>query len=421
MSANRRNGFRLSNKHHARFEALEARRCLSASLPKILPALRPSATTTPPFASITTNKQGNTLTIKDTEMGDTIAVTDDAGSVSVLITYSSGGTLTGSGGPGITNVVINASGGGDTVDYNLGGTLTVAAAVKPAFRSSPSSTNHESISINVSGGGNTVNFADANGLTGSNLDLDIDATGGKNTVNIGAGGMAASSTAFGDLTNSNLWLNVFTGGGGNTVNEDFGAMSGSKLFSTFDGTGGGDTLDASLTTLTDPLLTGSQAYFTAFGGGGANNLGLTVSGEIAADSLLSAQLGGGWKGGDTIDFSYTGLLDGKLFVGTTGAGGNETISQSITANEGSTGSLHSLIAAGKGSEANTLALTLTDDSNGGSDTAASTLKSVNAVILDQPLDTPTLAVSANDTTDVTVITQKGHGWFWGWLGFGWGW
>jgi hypothetical protein len=49
------------------------------------------------------------------------------------------------------------------------------------------------------------------------------------------------------------------------------------------------------------------------------------------------------------------------------------------------------------------------------------LKSVNAVILDQPGDTPALAVSTNDTADVTVITQKGHGWFWGWLGFGWGW
>ena len=50
-------------------------------------------------------------------------------------------------------------------------------------------------------------------------------------------------------------------------------------------------------------------------------------------------------------------------------------------------------------------LSLTDDS--GTATPASTLKSVNAVILDQPGDVPTLNVSANDAADVSVITQRG--------------
>jgi hypothetical protein len=176
MSANRRNGFELSkNKYHARFESLESRRCLSASTLKLLiPAIRPSAAAPPP-ASITT--QGHTLTVKDTEAADTITVTDDgAGDVSVAITNSTGGSVASASGTGITYVRITGSGGGDTVDYNLGGTLTVTAATKPLIHPSFSSsaTNHESISIDLSKGTNTVNFADPNGLNGSNLELDID-------------------------------------------------------------------------------------------------------------------------------------------------------------------------------------------------------------------------------------------------------
>jgi len=379
MSSNRRNGFQLSkNIYHARFEPLESRRCLSGSA--MMP-FKPNVSTTPPPATITT--QGHSLTVRDTEAGDTITVTDDgAGDVNVIIANSTGGSVASGSGTGIHNVTINASGGGDTVDYTLGAS-SISISATSAVRRTPSAaaTSTESIEINLGKGNNTANFTDSAGLTSSNLFLDVDASGG-----------------------------------GNSMTESFGALTSAKLFSSFAGFGGSDTLAASLT----GNLTTSQAYFSAFGGGGSNKLGVTVSGDIAADSLLSAQLSGGWKGGDNIDFSYMGMLDGKLFAGTTGAGGNETITQSITANNGSTGSLHSFIAAGRGSAANDLTLNLTDDS-GGSATAASTLKSVDAVILDQPGDTPTLTVSANDTADVTVITQKAHGWFWGWLGFGWGW
>ncbi len=379
MNANRRNGFGLSNhKHKARFETLETRRCLSASA---LIALKPHVSTTPPPATITT--QGHSLTVRDTEAGDMITVTDDgAGDVNVTITNSSGGSVASGSGTGIHNVTINASGGGDTVNYTLGA-ASASLSATPAFKHSPSAAaaSSESIEFNLGKGNNTANFTDAAGLTSSNLFLDVDASGG-----------------------------------GNTATESFGALASAKLFSSFAGFGGSDTLAASLT----GNLTTSQANFSAFGGGGKNTLGVSVSGDIAADSLLSAQLSGGFKGADNIDFSYSGTLNGKLFAATTGAGGNETITQSITALSGSTGKLNSFIAAGRGTGVNDPTLTLTDDS-GGSATSASTLKTVNAVILDQPGDTPTLNVSANDTADVSVITQKVHGWFWGWLGFGWGW
>jgi hypothetical protein len=378
MNTNRRNGSELSKKKfHARFETLETRRCLSASA---LIAVKLHVSTTPPPATITT--QGHSLTVRDTEAGDTITVTDDgAGDVNVTITNSTGGSVASGSGTGIHNVTINASGGGDTIDYTLGAS-SASASASPAFKHSPSTAaaSTESIEINLGKGNNTANFTDSAGLTSSNLFLDVDASGG-----------------------------------GNTATESFGALSSAKLYSTFEEFGGSDTLAASLT----GNLTASQAYFSAFGGGGNNALGVTVSGDIAADSLLNTQLTGGFKGGDNIDFAYSGTLDGKLFANTTGAGGNETITQSVTALSGSTGRMQSFIAAGRGSGANHLTLNLTDDS--GTATPASTLKSVNAVILDQPGDMPTLNISANDATDVTVITQRAHGWFWGLLGFGWGW
>jgi hypothetical protein len=351
-----------------------------------LPGLRPAATTPPP-ATISTH--GHTLEIRDTEAGDTITVTDTgAGSVSVIVTYSTGGSVSG-GGTGIQNVNIDATGGKDIVDYTYGATIAlsgVTPAVKPALATSSNS--YESIDINVGKGNNTVDFTDTTGLIGANLSLNVCATGGNNMVT-----------------------------------ESFGALTTSKLYSSFEGTGGSDTLNATLA----GGLTTSHAYFSAFGGGGGNKLSLSVTGEIAADSLLNAQLSGGFKGGDTINFFYNGILDGKLFADTTGAGGNETITQTLdiatgtTMNPGSTGSLYSLIAAGRGSEINNLTLNLADDS-GGSGTATSTLKAVHAAILDQTGDTVTQNVSTNDTSDVTVKTQNGHGWFGGWLGFGfWGW
>ena len=338
MSSQRRNGVGLSNrKYRARFESLEQRQCLSASALKLVAPVKPAVTTTPPPATVTTS--GHTLTVKDTEAGDTITVTDDGmGDVSVNITNNSGSVATGSG-TGIHSVVINTTGGDDTVDYTFGAVSAAKPAIKPP--ASSSSNFNESICMNLGKGGNTVDFTDAAGLTDINLSLSINASGGSNTIT-----------------------------------ETFGALSSSKLFNWV--TAGGSSTNTPNNTVTTTLtggLTSSQAFFAELGGSGDDSLNLSVTGEIDAESLLTAELGGGFKGGDTIDFIYSGILDGKLYAGTTGTGGDESLSQNITVADGSTGSLYSLMAAGKGSSANTFDYTLTDDS-GGSGTAASTLKHV---------------------------------------------
>jgi hypothetical protein len=361
MKLGRRNmRSRSKNQYHSRFERLEPRCCPSAS----------------PAASITTHN--HTLNVSDSNAGDTINVTDDgAGNINVTITNGTTAVASGSG-TGIRSVRISATGGGDTVNYvygapSAGGTGT--AAVRPLSQSSskPDNDNDESISMNLRGGGNTAALDFSAGISNADLGIDVDASGGKNNV----------TEIIGALTSAHLYDNISGYGGG------------------------GDTFDTTLS----GGLNASRALVSIDGDGGGDTLGLHVKGDIAADSLLAAYVGGGSKGGDTIAFDYTGALNGKLFASADGRGGNESITQSVTINQGSTGKLFTVMHAGKGSTPNNLTLNLNDNSGGAGN--ASTLDSVNALIIQQPGDTVTQNVSANDTSDVQVIVQKG--WGWGWL------
>ncbi len=227
-------------------------------------------------------------------------------------------------------------------------------------------------------------------------------------MNLRGGGNTAALDFSAGISNADLSIDVDASGGKNNVTEIIGALTSAHLYDSVAGWGGGDTFDATLS----GGLSASRALVSVDGEGGGDTLGLHhVKGDIAADSLLAAYVGGGSKGGDTIAFDYTGALNGKLFASADGRGGNETITQSVTINQGSTGKLFTDMHAGKGSTPNNLTLNLTDNSGGAGNT--STLASVNALIIQQPGDTVTQNVSANDTADVQVITQKG--WGWGWL------
>jgi hypothetical protein len=363
MSLGRRNmRSRSKSQYRSRFERLEPRCCPSAS----------------PAASITTHN--HTLNVSDSNVGDTITVTDDgAGNINVTITNGTTAVANGSG-TGIRSVRISVIGGGDTVNYTYGAPSaggTGTATVRPLSKGSskPDNDNDESISMNLRGGGNTATLDFSAGISNADLGIDVDASGGKNNVT-----------------------------------EIIGALTSAHLDDSISGHGsGGDTFDA---TLSGNLSVASRALVSVDGEGGGDTLGLHVKGDIAADSLLAAYVGGGGsKGGDTIAFDYIGALNGKLFASADGRGGNETITQSVTINQGSMGKLFTDMHAGKGSTPNKLTLTLTDNSGGTGN--ASTLDSVNALIIQQPGDTVTQNVSANDTSDVQVITQKG--WGWGWL------
>ncbi len=346
------------------FETLEPRCCPSASPGHAgFPAPKPAAT--PPVSITTVN---HTLKVSDSNAGDTIALVDDgAGNVNVTITNGGNPVANGTGsGTGIRNVVVSATGGGDTVNYSVAGTRGATAL-----------TNSETVSIRATKGNNVVTLDLSGGVSGANVGVDVDTSGGENNVT-----------------------------------ETIGALTSVKLFSVVDGTGGGDTLDTSLT----GNVTASKALLGVDGFGGGDTLGLHVKGDIAADSLLATQIAGGFKGGDKETFDFTGALDGKLFTSADGYGGNETITQNVTVNQGSTGKLFAFMHAGKGSTANMLGLNLTDNSGGAG--SASTLKSVNAVIVQQPGDSVAHNVSANDTADVHVITQK-HWWDF-FVGWGWG-
>ncbi len=376
----RRSGTISRRSFRSRFEPLEARCCPSAA-PFGIPH-PPSATTTPPpTASVTTN--GHTISVKDSNVGDTITVTDDgAGDINVTITNSTGPVTSGTG-TGITNVRISATGGGDTIDYTYGAaTPVLGAAIKSP--NATSAANHEDIDINATKGSNDVSLDFSAGVTSANVDLDVDVSGGSNKV----------VETVGALTSAHFDSNI---------SGDAGCTSTS--------TGGGDTIGVTQT----GAITTSKAALDVYGSGGGENLSADVAGDIAADSAVAENVGGGGaKGGDTIEASYTGALNGKLFVSTTGEGGNETISQNITVNTGSTGKLFSFIYAGKAPKnattpANNITLTLQDNTG-----TPSTLASANAVVVDQTGDTLTQNVSANQTANVHVITQSG--WGWGWLG-----
>src|SRR5436305_1129330 len=207
-----REGRRSQRSFRPRFESLESRRVLSASP---LFNFHGPATTPAPAASV--NVSGNTVSVKDSNAGDTITVTDSgAGAVSVTITNGTTTVATGSG-TGITRVNINATGGGDTVNYTYGTTLTVTAAGNIAA----DSLLNAFISGGPSGwwgsrtgGGDTISFTYSGQLLG-NLGVATSGAGGNETIaqNItlaagSTGNLYSVAFAGKSTTANNITLNV---------------------------------------------------------------------------------------------------------------------------------------------------------------------------------------------------------------------
>jgi hypothetical protein len=96
---------------------------------------------------------------------------------------------------------------------------------------------------------------------------------------------------------------------------------------------------------------------TVLGGDDADNLQARIGG-IAAGAYAAVGLEGG-RGGDTIDASSDGLLNGGLAVALAGGADNDTVSANLNIGAGSTGALVAAVLGGAGNDA--LTLNVNDD------------------------------------------------------------
>jgi hypothetical protein len=385
-------------------EALEPKRCLSASLQHAPVVAHVTAAVvahvTTPTASIT--QVGNTLRITDPTGGDTITVADDGtGDISAGITNTStsASVVTTASFTGITRVIVNSTGGDETLDYTLTGALTQS----------------ERIQATLTKGGNIVDVEATDGLSSSSLFLDVSASGGANNV----------TENFGALTSSKLFDTTNVSGGGNTVTENLTdaddtaagtELSSSTAFIGINGSGGDNTLDSTVTgglsTATDSTTT-STLLFDIEGSGGLNTVGATVDGDIGAGSLVGGSVSAGGNGfcgfgksssvgGDTVSLTYDGKVLGILAVGVSGSGNAETLDTSITveAGSGSTGKVFAVERVSHhGSTPDTLVFNVTDDTAIGGTTG---LAKLSAKIIDYLANSDSITNSSNVTIDSTL-------------------
>ena len=368
-------------------EALEPKRCLSATLPHaVTPAVHAVAAaviaphvtaavsthvTTPTTPAIT--QVGTSLRITDPTGGDTITIADDgAGDITATITNTSTSAtvIASESFTGINRVIINSTGGDETLDYTLTGALAQA----------------ERIQASLAKGSNKVDIEATSGISSGSLFLDVNASGGTNTV----------TENFGDLTSAKLFDVTNVGGGGNTVTEDLTdadegtVLSSSKVLLSINGSGGDNTLDStvtgSLSTATDST-TGSTLLFDIQGSGGENTIDATVNGDIDAGSIVGGSVGANANGGDcghsstsssvggdTVSFNYDGNVLGTLGVRVTGSGNAETLNTNIVVESASTGKVFAVERVSHhGSTPDTLTFNVTDNSAVGGVTGLSKL------------------------------------------------
>jgi hypothetical protein len=376
-----------SKGYRPRVEALEPKRCLSASLPHVAPkvatVVAPHVTT--PAASIV--QVGTTLRITDPTGGDTIAVTDNGtGGVTAAITNTSttASVVDSVSFTGITRVIIISTGGDEILDYTLTGALAQA----------------ERIQATLTKGGNTADFELPDGVSGASLYLDVNASGGDNNV----------TENFGGVTSSKIFDSTYVTGGGNMVTEDLtdadaAVLSSSKVYLGIDGSGGDNTLASTVT----GDLTASTLLFDIHGSGGLNNVSATVTGDIDGTSTVGGSVGadgGGCgrsssAGGDTVLFNYDGNVSGTLGVGVNGSGNDETLITTIVieADSAATGKVFAVeTVSHHGTTPDTLTFNVTDDT---AVSGVTGLAKLDAKIVDYLASTDLITNTSNVTIDST--------------------
>jgi hypothetical protein len=209
------------------------------------------------------------------------------------------------------------------------------------------------VAIQDDGSGNVTANIDGKSVSGSNIHrIYVDTHGGGDTINY-------------SLTNplqTREFLGIETGAGNDTITLDFsqGVAAGGRLG------------------------VGVQT------GGGDDNVSATL-GSIAAKASASVNIETG-DGNSTVNFGFTGALNGSLSTRLESGDGNNTVTNNYTVDAGSTGRLRTKVEVGDGN--NNLTMNILGD-------GVSTLKALYAKLeacsgMNTIVNTPNVVVDMGD-------------------------
>jgi hypothetical protein len=235
---------------------------------------------------------GPILTINGDNTSDNLITVLDGGQGNVTASVrDANGHVTSRSLTGVTGIAINTAGGNDTVNYALTAPLTTS----------------ESLSVNLGNGNNQVNLDYSRGVTAPALTVRV----------LGGSGDDRLNATLGPVKDTAVDFRTALGNGNDQVFESLN----------------GD-------------LTGSaRLYFQNVDGSGYDGIRFTGAGNIAPTASLQVDSLGG-ANPDTFHVDYSGQLDGRLAIHTTGGPRFSWIESDINLAPGSTGALDARLLGG---------------------------------------------------------------------------
>jgi len=371
---------------------------------------------------------------------DTITVQDSGkGSVSAAITSATGQVLATGKGNSLNTIKINGEGGNVTINYALTGMLTTPETlnlslgggnVKASLDFSAGINNTLNLNVDEKGSGTSsvstvfgnleasaklalMDCLDAGSTTATTTFKGTETAGTTISIEADGNGTNQLHTCFGDVTGATISLEEHLGTSSTSSTVTFESLSGATVNSDIDGGKGNHTItcnygeigcgsmvesDACLGSATDSYtlyLTGSisgysHATFDLATATSIATLQVNAAGNIAAGSSLALVLGG-TSGAKNMSVAYAGQVNGSLSVQSGTGTGLSTLTDNITINKGSTGTV--VAKENGGPAADSLTLNVINN-------AVATLSSLDAEIHAYSSDKVT------DTSNVKVIMEK---------------
>ena len=383
----------------------------------------------PSGASI--NVAQGVMSIKGDGQADAITISDNGqGTVSATIASANGQVLAQAKCSGINSIKIEGGGGNDTINYALTGTLMTPESfmacldegnVKATLDYSAGVSSSLNIAIGGGTGNDTLTTTFGNLSATANVQLnEILAKEGastatatfKGTETVGAtigvtvdGGQGANQvvTNFGNVTGATVDLQENLGTGSTSTKVNFGTLSGATVDADVDGGTGNHQITCNFGAITNGtslddeacLGSGTDSYTLNLTGGvsggahaafdlatATSNATVQVnaqSEDVGAGSSLDVEMGGS-AGVKTLGVNYGGQVNGALTVNSWAGGSTAAITENITINQGSKGTVSAKETGGTG--ADTLTLDLYDNSGGAG--KPSMLSALDAAIIAFP-------------------------------------
>jgi hypothetical protein len=392
----------------------------------------------PSAASI--NVSQGVIAIVGDGKADTITIQDSGqGSVSATITSASGQVLATCNGSSLNTIKINGKGGNDTINYALTGMLMTPETlnlslgggnVKASLDFSAGINSTLTLNVDEKGSGTSsvstvfgnlgasaklalMDCLDAGSTTATTTFKGTETAGTTISIEADGNGTNQLNTNFGNVTGATISLEEHLGTNSTASTVTFGNLSGAKVDSDIDGGKGNHTItcnygaiscgsmvegDACLGSATDSYtlnLTGaisgySHAAFDLATATSIATLQVNAAANIAAGSSLALVLGGS-SGAKNMSVGYAGQVNGSLSVQSSTGTGLSTLTDNITINKGSTGTV--VVKENGGPAADPLTLNVINN-------AAGTLSSLDAEIHAYSSDKLT------DTSNVKVVMEK---------------